>query len=462
MSGYLTFDIAGSPFAVADGLVVEVAEAARTTRLPFAPPHVEGVANVGGRLLPVVDVAGYPAAGLTWGGGRRGGLLIVLDTGRGALALRAGRIGGSLPAEGAGWEEPGGEDGGLPVAGRLLQGGRSLRVLDPDRMGLGGGAGGLAVPETDALAGAAAAPPDVARGRATVRLLMVEVGGAVHALAMDEVLVVFPVEEIRPLPNPPALVVGMGQVQRRPVLLVDPLAVASGPGPGGYAVALRTRFGPVGVRVDAVRGVVRLPLDRIKTGEAGAPDEIVDYDGRWLDVRNVTRMLGDRLDRIGPLVPEGGEMDGSRLPQRLYRRFLTFVVEARLYAVAFEKVRRVVESSDRLRLPRGAESFDGLTDVDGRILPILDLRRLLSRRPVGSDPESVGVAILLEIDGGPVAVIADEIQRIRKVPSDDVDPMSDRLTEAVIRVDGALIPVLRPEGLTTPASPALPPAGRVS
>lgn len=458
MSGYLTFDIAGTPFAVEGGRVVEVAEATRATRLPFAPPHVEGIANVGGRLLPVVDVTGFPAARLAWGGGRRGGLLIVLSAGRGLLALRAGRIGGSLPAEGAGWEEGGEADAGLPVAGRLLQGGRSLRVLDPDRLELG--AGGLPVPDADALAGAAAAPPDAGRDRATVRMLMVEAGGRIHALAMGEVLVVFPVEEIRPLPNPPPLVVGMGQVQRRPVLLVDPLEAASGT--GGYAVALRTRFGPVGVRVDAVRGVIRLPRDRIKAGEAGAPDEIVDYDGRWLDVRNATRMLGDRLDRIGPLVPEGGEMDGSRLPQRLYRRFLTFVVEARLYAVAFEKVRRVVESSDRLRLPRGAESFDGLTDVDGRILPILDLRRLLARRPVGSDPQSEGVAILLEIDGGPVAVIADEIQRIRKVPADDVDPMSDRLTEAVIRVDGALIPVLRPEGLTTPAAPALPPTERVA
>ena len=165
-------------------------------------------------------------------------------------------------------------------------------------------------------------------------------------------------------------------------------------------------------------------------------------------------MLGDHLDDIGRLIPEARELDDSRLPQRHYRRFLTFTVDGRVYAVEFERVRRVVESSERLRLPNGGQSFDGITDVDGAILPILDLRRLLTRRPVGAAPDKLGTAILVEIAGGTVAVVADEVQRIRKVPSDNVDPMSDRLTSAVIRLDNALIPVLRPEGLMPDTVPA--------
>lgn len=70
--GYLTFDIAGTPFAVAADRVEEVAEPTGITRLPFAPPQVEGLANVAGRILPVLDVAGYPSLRLAWGGGRRG------------------------------------------------------------------------------------------------------------------------------------------------------------------------------------------------------------------------------------------------------------------------------------------------------------------------------------------------------------------------------------------------------
>jgi len=454
--GYLTFDIAGTPFAVAADRVEEVAEPTGITRLPFAPPQVEGLANVAGRILPVLDVAGYPSLRLAWGGGRRGGLLIVLRAGTGMLALRAGRIGGTLPAERVGLcaAEPG--DGGTPVAGRLRHGDRSLRLLDPDLMQMGRGAAlamaGLA--DADALSGGAAEPPDPSRERASIRLLMVEVAGHPHALEMADLLLVFSLGDLRPLPHAPALVRGVARVQKRSILVTDPLGV--GERPGGYAVVLRTRRGPVGVRVDGVRGVVRVPLDRLRAGESGAAERVVNYDGHWLDVRSVARMLGDQLDDIGRFVPEGVNPDDdlaeSRLPRRFYRRFLTLVVEARIYALEFEKVRRVVEITDRLRLPKGAESFDGLTDVDGRILPVLDLRRLLARAPVGAPSATPGIAILVEIDGGTVAVIADEIQRIRKIVSEDVDPLSDRLTAAVIRLDNALIPVLRPEGLTAAAA----------
>ncbi len=385
IGGFLTFDIAGTPFAVDNAQVEEVAESARATRLPFAPPQVEGLANVAGRILPVLDVTGYPALGLAWGGGRKGGLLIVLRAGNGLVALRAGRIGGSLARDRVTLEAPAPEDTGAPVAGRLRHGDRSLRLLDPDQLQLGHGMAFAALPEGEALAGVPADPPDPARERSTVRLLIVEAGGRSHALDMGDVVLVFPVTDLRPLPNAPALVRGMAQAQNRPVLLADPLGARSGL-VGGYAVVHATPCGPVGVRVDAVRGVVRFPLDQVKAGEAGAPNEIVDYDGAWLDVRSGMGMLGDHLGEIGPLIPEGGDMADSRLPRRFFRRFLTFLVEARVYALEFERVRRVVEASDRLRLPQGAASFDGLTDVDGAILPILDLRRLLARNPVGTPP----------------------------------------------------------------------------
>ncbi|MFD1623071.1 chemotaxis protein CheW [Azospirillum griseum] len=476
--GFLTFDIAGTPFALDNAEVIEVAESTRVTRLPFSPPHVDGVANVAGRILPVLDVTGCPSLGLAWGGGRKGGLLIVVRAVNGLVALRAGRIGGSLPVDRVTLEPPAVEDAGAPVVGRLRHGDRALRLLALERLELGRGAAQVAAAgEGKALTGFAADPPDPSRERDTLRLLIVEAGGRVHALDMADIVLVFPVTEVRSLPNAPALVRGMGRVQRRPVLLTDPLSgcplhrTAHGVAPdvGGYAVVHVTPRGPVGVRVDAVRGVARVPLDRVKTGEADAPNEIVDYDGAWLDVRSGMRMLGEHLDEIGPLIPDGGDMADSRLPRRLYRRFLTFLVEERLYAMEFERVRRVVEVSGRLRLPQGGRSFDGLTDVDGSILPVLDLRRLLARGPVGQTSAESGVAILIEIQGGTVAVIADSIQRIRKIPSDDVDPMSDRLTAAVIRLDSALIPVLRPEGLMadakaaeTAGSVALPPVSTVS
>lgn len=464
--GFLMLEIAGAAFAVDESHVVEVAEASPTTRLPFAPPHVEGVANVAGHLMPVVDVAGYPALGLGWSGGRKGGLFIVLGTDAGTLALRAGRVGGTLPSIGAPLESD--EDATLPLAARFTHAGRTVHVFDPARVALGPGLTLARLAEDSALVGLAAAPLDAGKGRPNTRLLVVEAGGRGYALDMRDVVLVFAVTDLRPLPNAPAIVRGMSHVQRHPVLLVDALGTAGDA--AGYGIVFATPHGPVAVRVDAVRGVVRFADDQRMSGEekdGRVLDDIVDHDGTWLEVRSGPRMLGDHLDEIGRLIPEARDLDDSRLPQRHYRRFLTFTVGGQVYALAFERVRRVVESSDRLRLPQGGQSFDGITDVDGSILPIIDLRRLLARRPLGDGTPGAaagkpGTAILVEIAGGNVAIVADEVQRIRKVPSDDVDPMSDRLTAAVIRLDGALIPVLRPEGLMPDTVPAQLPAGGVA
>ncbi|MBP2227584.1 chemotaxis signal transduction protein [Azospirillum agricola] len=451
MGGFLGFDIAGLAFAVESDRVEEVAEAVRTTRLPFAPPHVEGLANVAGRILPVIDLTGRmrPATGTARSDGSEGGVLVVLRTGRGLLALRVGRVGGNLPEERVTRTAPAPEDAGLPVAARLVQDDRSLRLLDPDRLELGRGVALAGPAERQGSAGAAAAPPASAGGRATVRLLIVEAGGCAHALAMDEILLVSYVGEPRPLPDAPALVCGMVPVQNRPLLLTDPLGAT--PGAGGYAVVHATRCGPVGVRADAVRGMVRLPLGHEEKGGAGVASSIVDHEGGRLEVRTASRMLGEHLDGIGRLVPQGGDPAGHRLPRRFHRRFLTLLVDERVYALEFERVRRVVGASGRLRLPRGrggeTGGFDGLTEVDGAILPVVDLRLLLARRPIVNPPAGSGVAVLLEIGGGMVALIADAIQRIRRVAGDEVDPVADHMTAAVIRLDGALVPVLRPEGL---------------
>jgi len=437
-AGFFTFERSGSWFAVDAGAVAEIAETGAVTRLPFAPPHVEGVAAVGGRLMPLIDPAGDPALGLDRG--TAGTRFVVLRTPRGALALRAGRTGGTVadPALRA----PGPDATALPIVARFPHDGADALVIDPARIAIGRGMPFADVPEDAVLVGG---PPQEGprRSAASVRLLVVECGGRRLALEMDGLLMVFAVTEVQPLPHAPRVVRGMTQARRRPVLLIDPL---SGEGrDDGYAVAFRTARGPVALRVDAVRGVMRVAPDRIVT-EAGAPGATVDYDGTRIDVRNGARMVSEQLDRIAGLVPAtGGPADGLEPPRRALRRFLTIAVGDRTYALEFERVHRVVEYSGCRRLPGGAIRFDGVTGVDGDILPVADLRRVLVHTA-----QDKGVAILVPVGGGTVAVIADAIQRIRKVPADEVDPMDDATTAAVVRIDGRLVPVLRPEGLMAP------------
>lgn len=65
---YLTFFTGAERYAIAILDVKEIIEVSQMTRVPMAPPHIRGVINLRGSVVPVVDLAarlGRPAAELT-------------------------------------------------------------------------------------------------------------------------------------------------------------------------------------------------------------------------------------------------------------------------------------------------------------------------------------------------------------------------------------------------------------
>lgn len=52
----VTFDLDGESYAVPIAMVREVVRVADITRVPNAPPHIRGVMNLRGRILPVVEL----------------------------------------------------------------------------------------------------------------------------------------------------------------------------------------------------------------------------------------------------------------------------------------------------------------------------------------------------------------------------------------------------------------------
>ncbi len=61
----VTFDLEREEFGVPIHLVREIIRVADVTRVPEAPPHIRGVTNLRGRILPVVEIRtrlGLPAA----------------------------------------------------------------------------------------------------------------------------------------------------------------------------------------------------------------------------------------------------------------------------------------------------------------------------------------------------------------------------------------------------------------
>ncbi|WP_433861548.1 chemotaxis protein CheW [Pseudomonas thivervalensis] len=76
---YLTFTLAGEPFAVGTLSVKEIIEYGQLTAVPMMPPSIRGVINLRGAVVPVIDLGARFGGGLTQVGRRTCIVILEVD-----------------------------------------------------------------------------------------------------------------------------------------------------------------------------------------------------------------------------------------------------------------------------------------------------------------------------------------------------------------------------------------------
>jgi purine-binding chemotaxis protein CheW len=94
------------------------------------------------------------------------------------------------------------------------------------------------------------------------------------------------------------------------------------------------------------------------------------------------------------------------------RRFLTFHLDRRLYALPVEEVSEIIRTPPVARLPHAPKSLMGLANLRGSILPVASLRGLMGEE--GSAGEAPARAIVLS-GGAAVALAVDAIDALVSV-----------------------------------------------
>src|SRR5271154_1537930 len=106
------------------------------------------------------------------------------------------------------------------------------------------------------------------------------------------------------------------------------------------------------------------------------------------------------------------------------RRFLTFRVDDRLYALPAERVSEVIRTPAVARVPQGPKSLLGLANLRGAIMPVASARGLLGR-PERST--AAPRAIVLD-SGAPVALAVDTIGGLVSVDASRVESQQAELS----------------------------------
>lgn len=321
----------------------------------------------------------------------------------------------------------------------------------------------------------------------------VTVGDLRLALPLADVRAVIRLPDLVRIPLGPPSLDGLAQWHGEAVPVLD-LSLALGRQGGGRqrgagrgtretrVVLVGHRGQPVGLRVDAMAGILRTAPGRIDpvTEEDGGLDPAM-LDGVLRDGPATILKLDALIDRqFGDMVedadrpalrPSAGPADvgtsasgpaSGRDGARDAPALLVFGVAGQEFALPVDRVREVLPAPREVaRMARAKAHLLGVMAVRDRLLPLVDLRALFGLAADGNAPgEAAGrrVVVVRTGDGrAPVGVLVDEVREILRLDRALIDPVPPLLArepefedlDGIARVDGGrrLVSVLSAERL---------------
>lgn len=101
-------------------------------------------------------------------------------------------------------------------------------------------------------------------------------------------------------------------------------------------------------------------------------------------------------------------------------QLVVFQLAGELYGADISVVREVTPLQRVTRVPRTPGHIEGVTNLRGRVIPVIDLRRRLLL-PASPPTKSSRIAVA-ELDGGQVGMIVDGVSEVLRVSTERIEP----------------------------------------
>jgi purine-binding chemotaxis protein CheW len=439
----IVFQVADGKFGFRLDDVGEIVRMPSIAHMPLGPRSLLGLANLHGAVLPVVGLRrllGFPDVPpddimrviVIHGGAPVG---FVVDRVENLLALSADRI----EKDGAGSIDPDILDGVI----KGVEGESTIKILNPrrllrDEFSRLGVSGSRAVAEVS-VSGAASIPAGAADGR-KVSLVSFDVGKQEYALPLDRVHEIIPLPaQVSEVPSSETAVLGVVTLRDRLLPLVSLRALLgmpadSGRDEPGKVVVLSMGNSAVGMVADRTREILRVdpsvidPAPVLLTrGEGDA--EITSICRLEHGKRLVALLSPDHLfrsDLVRRVLSEhSGEEDGAagKTDENAMadEQFVIFQLGDQEYGMPIAAVDEIARPPAHIaRLPKAPAFVDGVMNLRGIVVPIVDLRRrfeITSTEPAGSQR-----ILVLALGGGKTGFMVDSVSEVMQLPPSAIRP----------------------------------------
>jgi len=124
-------------------------------------------------------------------------------------------------------------------------------------------------------------------------------------------------------------------------------------------------------------------------------------------------------------------------------QFVTFAVAGEMFAVPMGPVQEIIRVPEVARLPLAPATLDGLANLRGRVLPIINLRRLFNCDDREHDDSTRAVVINL---GQPLGFVVDRVASVLSVEPDEIESAASIQTIVAADFLTGVIKRPRPDG----------------
>jgi purine-binding chemotaxis protein CheW len=282
---------------------------------------------------------------------------------------------------------------------------------------------------------------EIERAGDEVELVSFDIAGQEYAMFIDHVREIMQMpDRVMQIPHAPPRVLGIVPLRRQLIPLISLRETLGFPPATDHMrarVMVISRGGDtVGLVTDSVREVLRVERSAIQPMPRliAQRQEVAEIRGfcRLAEERLVgvmdTERLFDRLaleevktamDAWDENQHQDERTDGDRVDDD--EQFVVFRLGGEEYGVPIDSVQEIVRVPDRLtRVPHAPDYVEGVINLRGNVLPVLDFRRLLGLEPVArSERQRVMVFVMAGLTTG---FIVDAVSEVLKLSPTLIEP----------------------------------------
>jgi purine-binding chemotaxis protein CheW len=450
---FVTFIVGDEVFAVDLAPVQEIIRVPEVVGVPMAPPSLEGLANLRGKILPIISLrrifgfAERPHDDST--------RAVVIDLGQ-PLGFIVDRVASVVSVDRSQIESPGSIQSTVDtelLSGLLkdVGGHKMIMVLDFARLiatqfAAAGHKASGDVARSNVTTQALAAAPEATS--AELQFVSFVVAQQEYAIIIDDVQEIVQVpQDIVHVPHAKSHVLGVMTLRNRLLPLVSLRRMFGLPDRDAdeesRIVVVALAGASVGVVMDSVNQVLRVArsaVDRMpgllaQDGSMSDIEEICRLEGgkRMVSIISVENMfrhsaMKAAINTVDDMTLERSNADSTQVQADAAsdeeEQLVVFRLGKEEFGVPIESVQEIVRLPEQMtKVPKAAAAVEGVINLRGAVLPVIDLRRRLGLAPVErSDRQRI---VVLLIDNVRTGFIVDSVAEVLKVPRSAIEPAPD-------------------------------------